>query len=107
MTLANATLGRTFSISTRKDLGLGDGGANGGNGVCQPVRIYRDSVGILTKSAYEVALPFALDLVAQGIGTTGSRQAFWFGTAVLILLIGYLIRHRSMLGDYGLREFLE
>lgn len=87
---------------TRYDLGLVDRGDDEENGVCQPVRVYRDSVGVLTKSAYEIAVPIALVLVAQGIGSGGIWQVFWFVVAALLMLGGYLIRHRSMLGDYGL-----
>ncbi|WP_226007771.1 hypothetical protein [Natrinema salinisoli] len=87
---------------TRKDLDLGGRGKNGSNGTCQPVRVYRDSVGVLTKSAYEIVIPIALVFIAQGVGITGRQQYLWFGTALLLIFMGYLIRSRSMLGDYVL-----
>lgn len=92
---------------TRRDLGLVGRGTDGRSGVCQPVRAYRDSVGVLTKSAYEIAVPFALVLVAHGIGTGGPRRVAWFLLAGLLVLGGYLIRHRSMLGGYGFGSLLE
>lgn len=87
---------------TRFDLGLEDRGKNGGMGVCQPVRVYRDTVGVLTISAYDIAIPMALALLAGVIGTTGSIQFVFLGLALFMILFGYLIQHRSMLGGYGL-----
>lgn len=96
-----------IDAETRYDLKLEGRGENGGTGVCQPVRVYRDPVGVLTKSAHTIAIPFAILLVARGIGADGNRQFYLFSMAVLLMLVGLLIRHRSMLGKYGFGKLLD
>lgn len=86
---------------TRNDLKI-DSRPN--KGVCQPVRIYRDPIGVMTKSAYEISIPISLVLLAGVLepSITGIAEYILLLLALAVLTTGFLIRHRNMLGGvYG------
>lgn len=90
---------------TRRDLRI-DSRPN--KGVCQPVRIYRDPMGVLTKSAYEISIPVALVFVAGALEptVTGLSQLLLTCLALGTLSVGFLIKNRTMLGGiYGFNSF--
>lgn len=89
----------------RNDLGLS---SRSNNGVCHPVRIYRDSVGVLSKSAYEISIPIALVLLTAaldpGLGRIGTYLLL--AVALFVIGVGFVVRHRNYLGGtYGFQLF--
>jgi hypothetical protein len=89
----------------RNDLGLS---ARSSNGVCHPVRIYRDSVGVLSKSAYEISIPIALVLITAALDPGLGRISTYIllAIALLVIAVGFVVRHRNYLGGtYGFQLF--
>lgn len=87
----------------RSDIGLM---TQSNNGVCHPVRIYRDSVGVLSKSAYEISIPVALVFITAALdpGLGRSSSYILLAIALLAIAVGFVVRHRSYLGGrYGFR----
>lgn len=80
----------------RSDLGLL---SESNNGVCHPVRVYRDSVGVISKSAYEISIPIALVFITAALDPGISVLVTYslLGVALLVIGVRFVIRHRNHL----------
>lgn len=78
-----------LDAAIRKELGIDD---KVRNGVCQPVRVYRDNRHVLVNTLHDFTLPLAIGIVGAAIGVDGSlAKAVLFGTAFVLIVLRSLL----------------
>jgi hypothetical protein len=66
-------------------------------GVCQPVRIYRDSYGQFVERSNELVAPLAIVLVGGGLEASGALRFLLFGGATLLAVLVLVFQSRRAL----------
>lgn len=78
-----------LDAAIRKDLGIDN---KLRNGVCQPVRVYRDNRHVLVNTLHDFTFPLAIGIVGAAIGIEGAGlKAVLFGIAFLLIVLRSLL----------------
>lgn len=74
-----------LDAAMRRKLGIND---RVQNGICQPVRVYRDNRHVLVNTLHDLTLPLAIGIVGAAIGVGDTAvKAVLFGVAFVLILV--------------------